>query len=320
MSDYQVILFYKFVTIQDPDLFKNQQISLCQKTGIKGGRVIVSSEGINGTLEGKPKAIDAYIKTMHSDDRFGDVKFKISPSNGEAFPNIIDPGTGNPKSKLSIKVRSELVTTDINGIDEIGPITGKTGKYITAQELHEWINNPQKEFYIVDMRNDYEYEIGQFEGSIILDNFKNFRDLPKLLPQLEPLKNKTIVTVCTGGIRCEKASGFLMEQGFNNVYQLQDGIVTYMEQYPNEDFLGKLYVFDQRVTVGFNIQDKKHKSIGKCRLCKDPTENLVDYYLRNDQGNILPGRSYGLICANCVNNKKVALDTEVINESTLNPS
>ncbi|NJS41070.1 hypothetical protein HC766_01620 [Candidatus Gracilibacteria bacterium] len=241
---------------------------------------------------------------MKKDERFCDVAFKVSHSDGSAFPYIIDPITKKTRPKLSIKVRSELVTTDIEGHQKIGPITGKTGKYITAKELHNWIHNSNKEFYIVDMRNDYEYEVGHFKNSVLLKNFKNFRDLPKLLPQLETLKNKTLVTVCTGGIRCEKASGILLDNGFNHVYQLKDGIIKYMERYPNEDFLGKLYVFDQRITIGFNLGDDKHQVVGKCRLCQNNTENLVDYYLRDEQNKILPGRSYGLVCPTCIQQKK----------------
>ncbi len=317
MLDFKVLLYYKFVPIENPELFKKQQLALCQKLGIHGGRIIVTKEGINGTVEGTKSATDEYIKIMHSDERFSDVKFKISDSDGNGFPNIIDPKTGQPKPKLSIKVRDELVTTDIENIEEIGPITGKTGKYISAEQLHEWIHG-DKEFYIVDMRNDYEYEVGHFDGSVLLNGFKNFRDLPKVLPQLDSLKGKTIVTVCTGGIRCEKASGVLLESGFNDVYQLKDGIVTYMEKYPNEDFLGKLYVFDQRQIMGFNTADKNHKIVGKCRVCHSQSENLVDYYNRNEKQEILPGRHYGIVCEDCINSKKVALDTEVINDKTLN--
>jgi len=319
MSQYQVILYYKFVPIQNPELFRDQQRALCDKIGIQGGRIIVSQEGINGTLEGTIESIEKYMQAMKDDQRFQDMLFKISDSNGEAFPYITDPKTGQPQPKLSIKVRDELVTTDIEGHQKIGPITGRTGKYITSEELHKWIHDPNKEFYIVDMRNDYEYEVGHFKDSVMIKDFKNFRDLPKVLPQIENLKNKTIVTICTGGIRCEKASGVLLENGFNDVYQLQDGIVTYMEKYPNEDFLGKLYVFDQRITIGFNLDDDKHQVVGKCRLCDNATENLVDYYLKDEQGRVIPGRSYGVICQDCIDAKKVALDTEVINESTLNP-
>lgn len=125
------------------------------------------------------------------------------------------------------------------------------------------------------MRNAYEFKVGHFENSI-LPPMENFRDLPKVVEQIKHLKNKTVLTVCTGGVRCEKASGFLVANGFNNVYQLYGGIVSYMEKYPNEDFLGKLYVFDGRITMGFNTEDSKHKIVGKCSICGKSADTYRD--------------------------------------------
>ncbi|HYD91814.1 MAG TPA: rhodanese-like domain-containing protein, partial [Flavobacterium sp.] len=127
----------------------------------------------------------------------------------------------------------------------------------------------------VDMRNSYEHKTGHFENSI-LPPMENFRDLPKVVDKISHLKNKTVLTVCTGGVRCEKASGFLVEQGFNEVYQLDGGIVSYMEKYPNEDFKGKLYVFDGRVTMGFQTEDPKHEIVGRCDACNELSENYVN--------------------------------------------
>ena len=125
------------------------------------------------------------------------------------------------------------------------------------------------------MRNDYEQKSGYFEGSI-LSNFENFRDLPTIIPRLKHLKNKRIVTVCTGGVRCEKASGFLLKNGFTEVYQLYGGIVTYMEKYPNQDFKGKLYVFDNRLVIGFNIDAPEHEVVGQCKLCGKQVDSYVN--------------------------------------------
>ena len=133
------------------------------------------------------------------------------------------------------------------------------------------------------MRNAYEHKIGHFENSI-LPPLENFRDLPKIVEQIKHLKNKTVLTVCTGGVRCEKASGFLITQGFSDVYQLDGGIVSYMSKYPNEDFQGKLYVFDGRVTMGpadlsragFYTDDTKHMIVGKCDACRKQSENYVN--------------------------------------------
>ncbi len=149
-----------------------------------------------------------------------------------------------------------------------------TGKYLSPEELNAWFASGKK-FKIVDMRNDYEHKVGHFEGSI-LPPIENFRDLPKVVEQIKHLKNKTVLTVCTGGVRCEKASGFLITQGFTDVYQLDGGIVSYMEKYPNEDFKGKLYVFDGRVMMGFYTDDAKHQVVGKCDACGEESEHYVN--------------------------------------------
>ena len=125
------------------------------------------------------------------------------------------------------------------------------------------------------MRNAYEQQVGHFKGSV-LPPMDNFRDLPKFIASLTHLKDKTVVTVCTGGVRCEKASGYLLANGFREVYQLDGGIVSYMEQYPNEDFLGKLYVFDSRMTMGFYTDDPKHQTVGTCSVCKQPCERFTN--------------------------------------------
>jgi UPF0176 protein len=256
---HKIILYYKYVHIADPKKLANEQTLLCKKLGLKG-RILIAQEGINGTVEGPAEAIDQYCQEFQNLDLFKDVKIKISESDGKSFP------------KLSVKVRNEIVSSHL-GPKDLDP-TRITGKYITAEELHSWIHS-DKEFYIVDMRNDYEQKAGHFEGSIF-SGMKHFRDLDKVVTKLKHLQNKTIVTVCTGGVRCEKASGYLLQNGFNDVYQLKDGIVTYMEKFPNEDFLGKLYVFDGRVLMGFNTQDPKHKVIARCDKCKGISENYIN--------------------------------------------
>lgn len=275
---YQIILFYKYVAIDEPQALADAQRELCQRLNLKG-RLIVAQEGINGTFEGTEENIAEYVATLKSDIRFTDVHIKLSAGNGSSFP------------KLSIKVRQEIVSSHL-GEKDVDPRV-KTGKYLQAQELHDWIESG-KEFFIVDMRNDYEFEVGHFANSI-LPPLKNFRDLVGILPSIESLKDKTVVTVCTGGVRCEKASGFLVQNGFNDVYQLYGGIVTYMEKYPNEDFKGALYVFDGRVTMGFNMTDAQHEVIGKCWLCGNSTEHYLDCaYLQ------CSGKRHFLCCQSCL--------------------
>lgn len=259
MTNYDIILFYKYVHIDNPQKLCEEQRQLQAKLNLKG-RTIVATEGINATIEGTPEAIDEYLKVFLSDERFSNTNIKRSPGTGNAFP------------KLSVKVRNEIVSLGL-GICDIDPRV-QTGKRLKAEELHEWINSG-KEFYIVDMRNAYEHLFGYFKGSI-MPNMDNFRDLPHFLSSIDHLKEKTVLTVCTGGVRCEKASGYLLANGFKDVYQLENGIVTYMEKYPNEDFVGKLYVFDSRIVMGFYTDDPKHVVVGKCVVCEQPCERLTN--------------------------------------------
>ncbi len=261
MSDlqYEIILFYKYVHVNDPEVVAQREREVCQKLGLKG-RCIIATEGINATYEGTKENIQAYIKELEKEVRFKNIHFKLSTGTGNAFP------------KLSIKVRKEIVSLHL-GTCDIDP-NQITGVHLKPEELHTWIKD-KKEFYIVDMRNAYEHKVGHFENSI-LPPIENFRDLPKVVEQVAHLKNKTVLTVCTGGVRCEKASGFLVTQGFTDVYQLDGGIVSYMEKYPNEDFKGKLYVFDGRVAMGFYTDDAKHTIVGLCDACGDKSENYVN--------------------------------------------
>lgn len=254
---YQVLLYYKYINIDDPESVRDVQRALCEKLDLKG-RIIVAYEGINGTVEGTVEHTEEYIREMEESTYFRGIVYKKSKGTGDAFP------------KLSVKSRSEIVTTKIPGLNP----NKQTGKYITADELHKWFEE-KREFYLVDMRNDYEYISGYFEN-FIPSGIHNFYDLPSVLPTLEHLKNKTIVTVCTGGIRCEKASGFLLSNGFSDVYQLKDGIQTYMEKYPNQYFKGKLYVFDKRMTVGFNTEDPRHEIVGNCLHCGKKSDSYVN--------------------------------------------
>lgn len=257
---YTIILFYKYTDIENPDVLMDSQRDLCKKLNLKG-RMIIATEGINATLEGETKQIEKYMSEMKKDSRFVDIHWKKSNGTGEAFP------------KLSIKVRPEIVSGHLDSLDVNPRLT--TGKYLTPEELHNWIHSEKREFYIIDMRNDYETHVGYFENSIF-PGIKNFKDIKSILPQLEHLKNKTILTVCTGGVRCEKASGFLVANGFSDVYQLSGGIVSYMEKYPNMDFKGKLYVFDNRIVMGFHTDDPTHEIVGRCAKCNKPSEWYIN--------------------------------------------
>jgi UPF0176 protein len=257
-SGHTIILFYKYTYVEDPTALMGTQKEICTKLGLTG-RGIIAHEGINMTFEGVTENIELYVKDLLSDPRFANIHIKKSEGTGSAFP------------KLSIKVRNEIVTLGL-GEQDFSP-TQVTGKHLPPEELHRWFAEGKK-FEIVDMRNDYEHALGHFKGSI-LPPLENFRDLPKALPTLDPIKGKTVLTVCTGGVRCEKASGYLVKQGFKDVYQLDGGIVSYMEKYMNDDFQGKLYVFDNRVGMTFT-PDEKRTIVGKCLRCASSSENYVN--------------------------------------------
>lgn len=256
---HQILLFYKYLYLDDTGAVKQFQQNLCQKLNLKG-RIIIAEEGINATVEGITKNTEKYIKELIKDSRFADIHFKKSSGIGNAFP------------KLSIKVRPEIVASHLGYNDT--DLIKISGQHITPETLYSWIRS-HKKFFIIDMRNDYEQKSGYFQNSI-LSKFENFYDLPKILPQIKNLNNEIIVTVCTGGVRCEKASGFLLNNGFKKVYQLDGGIHSYIEKYPNQDFLGKLYVFDNRLVMGFNTDDPKHQIVGRCDKCQKPCEIYVN--------------------------------------------
>ena len=286
VMNYTVLLFYKYVEIKNPSELMNAQRKLCEKLNLKG-RISIAREGINGTVEGTKENVEQYIKAVEKDKRFKNINWKKSI------------GTGNAFKKLKVKVRNEIVTTGIPDKD-FGPLNNLTGKYLSAEELFNWYKKG-KEFYVVDMRNDFEFDMGKFKNSIWPKGLGHFRDVPKTIKSVLNLKDKTIVTVCTGGVRCETASGLLIKYGFKNVYQLQNGIVTFMEKFPNTFFQGKLVVFDQREAIGFNTESPEHKIIGKCRVCKKKSENLVNYFANGKN-------TYGIICATCCNSNKVELE------------
>jgi UPF0176 protein len=285
---FTVLIYYKYSMIENPEEFVTKQRFLCEKFDLKG-RILIAKDGINGTVEGLTENTQKYIAELKKDNYYSDIYFKSSHGNGNSFP------------KLQVRTRDEIVTTMLDYKDEIGPLVGVTGKYIEPKALHTLIDSTE-EFYIIDMRNDYEYSVGHFESSVLLKNLKNFRDLPKVLPEIEHLKNKKIITVCTSGVRCEKASGFLIRHGFTDVSQLKDGIMEYMQQYPNEDFLGKLFVFDNRVVVGFNTESVDHKVIGTCIKCSKTSERFIDH--RNTDGE----RKFQIVCEECVESGVVVVD------------
>lgn len=253
---YTVILFYRYVTIEDPVTLMERERAVCEVLGLTG-RVIIAEEGVNATLEGTAESIAKYTEHIRRDTRFKKIDIKETDGTGTLFP------------KLSIKVRPEIVTSFVGA--SVNP-RKDTGVHLAPSELRKWLEKGE-EFEIIDMRNDYEYAVGHFKNARA-SGMHSFKDLVKVTGDHADIKEKKVVTVCTGGVRCEKASAYLKAQGFTNVYQLEGGIHRYMEKYPGEDFLGTLYTFDGRVTMDFG--GEKREIIGKCVRCNALTERFAD--------------------------------------------
>lgn len=257
-SEYKVILFYKFVRLKNPEKILREQKKLCSSLNLKG-RMLLAKEGINATFEGKARDIGRYKKALNESRLFKNIVFKESESDGRAF------------TKLKIKVRNEVVTLgdfDFN-------VKKETAKTLTAREL-EQMYKKDEDFVVLDLRNDYEIQVGRFEKTVNDDigfATQNFRELPDQLRRLEPLKEKKVVAVCTGGIRCEKATCLLRREGFKNIFQLQDGIHTYIQKYPGKNFKGSLFVFDNRMTTP--VKDSVDREIiGRCLYCQKKCEQF----------------------------------------------
>jgi len=254
-TPYEVLLYYKYARIPDPEGYAAQHRALCQRLNLKG-RILIAEEGINGTLSGLSGDTAEYRKHLDQDPITRGIAWKIDPSDTHVFP------------KLSIKVRDEVVTLDL-GEDDFSP------EDLTATHLKpaEWREMMQDENVImIDARNDYEWEIGRFEGALLPD-VPSFRDLPKWVrDHREELEGKKILTYCTGGIRCEKFSGFLLKEGLSEVFQLDGGIVTYGkdEKVKGEGFEGECYVFDERLSVPVN-RTPEASVISRCAICQEPS-------------------------------------------------
>jgi UPF0176 protein len=256
--EYRVLLYYKYVTIENPEEAQQEQLEFCNELGLKG-RIVIAAEGINGTVSGTPEQTDAYIKWMDVHPLFAGTIFKIDEATQHAF------------KKMRVRLRSELVTLRLE--DDVDPHV-TTGKHLKPKEFFEAMQ--REDTVVIDARNDYEYDLGHFRGAVRPD-ILNFRDLPDWIREnKEEFEGKKILTYCTGGIRCEKFSGWLLKEGFEDVSQLEGGIVTYGKDPEVQGDLwdGQLYVFDERISVPVN--QKEHVVVGKDYFTGEPCERYVN--------------------------------------------
>jgi UPF0176 protein len=258
-KEYRVLLYYKFVKIENSKDFVNEHLSLCKELGLKG-RILVAEEGINGTVSGTVEQTQAYMDTVREDSRFSDMVFKIDEARENAF------------KKMYVRHRNSIIT--LLPEDDVNP-NEKVGTYLKPQEWYEMLQ--RDDVIIVDGRNDYEYEIGHFRGAI-KPQVKNFKQFPKWIEEnLSEHKDKKILTYCTGGIRCEKLTGVFLNHGFNEVYHLEGGIVTYGKdpEVQGKLFDGKCYVFDERISVKVN-NTEEDMVVSKCKHCGKPSDRYIN--------------------------------------------
>ncbi len=253
---FKVLLYYKYVDIADAQKVRDEQYALCQKLDLKG-RILIAEEGINGTVCGEANAIEKYKIETAKDDKFSDIVFKESDSSEQVFP------------KLRVVVRDEIVTLGVG--NKVSAAEG--AEHISPADLNALLHSGE-EFYLFDARNRYESEVGNFRNAIMPD-IDNFRELPGKLKEYEYLKDKKVVTYCTGGVRCEKFSALMKTEGFKNVYQLDGGIVTYGEQFPDDGWQGKCYVFDKRIMVDINTPEKE-VLVSCCFNCGKPSARMIN--------------------------------------------
>jgi UPF0176 protein len=255
----KVILYYKFVPVKDPEVTRLWQRELCERYGLRG-RIIISKQGINGTLGGPVDGLKAYVKAMKS-SLFKNTAFKWSDGGADDFP------------KLSIKVRPELVAfgaPDAIKVNQNGVVGG--GKHLKPEEVNKLVESRGDEVVFFDGRNEFEAKIGKFKNTVV-PSVRYTREFLKELddPKYDSIKDKPVVSYCTGGIRCELLSVHMKNAGFKEVYQIDGGIVKYGEKYGDDGLWeGKLYVFDNRMVTSFS---DKAKDIGECVHCGAKTSN-----------------------------------------------
>lgn len=276
------ILFYKYIGIENTEKLRNEQMDLGKSLNLLG-TILIAKEGINGCISGEDENIWEYKKSLSNDKRFSNIKFKEGNANSHTF------------KKFHVRIKNEIVSSRFNA-----DLKNKA-PYIEPRALKKLLDN-KEDVILLDARNNYEYEIGRFKDAVHLglDTFREFplkiRQLKKLIQlknentinlennkssknkniknlEIEPLKNKKIITYCTGGVRCEKASALLKEAGFENVYQLHDGILGYGSECGNAYWEGKCFVFDERGAIDIDPNNKS-EPVTQCALCHLPSGNL----------------------------------------------
>lgn len=269
---YICAALYKFVELNDYKELREPLYQTLIANDVKG-TLLLAREGVNGTICGTRQAIDNVLDYLRSDERFADIEHKESPSDEQAF------------YRTKVKLKKEIVTL---GVDWVDP-KSSVGTYVDPEKWNDLIADP--EVLVIDTRNEYEYAVGTFEGAIN-PKTDTFREFPEYVKQhLDPEKHKKVAMFCTGGIRCEKSTAYLKEQGFDEVYHLKGGILKYLEMMPedNSRWNGECFVFDQRVTVKHGLEQGEYDQCYACRMPITAEEMQSDHYQK------------GVSCPHCYN-------------------
>lgn len=270
MSQFVVTALYKFVRLENFEQLRQPLLNVMEENEVRG-TLLLANEGINGTISGSRAGIDAVLAWLKSDKRLADLSFK------ESFTDTA------PFKRSKVKLKKEIVTMGVEGIDPLKVV----GSYVKPAQWNELISDP--EVVLVDTRNDYEIEIGTFKNAID-PNTTTFREFPQYVKEnLDPSKHKKVAMYCTGGIRCEKSTAYLKEQGFDEVYHLEGGILKYLEEVPQEDSLweGECFVFDDRVAVNHQLEKGQYDQCHGCRMPITEDDKLKPQY------------SKGISCHHC---------------------
>ena len=244
-----VCAMYKFVTLEDFEAIRQPLLNVMLENEIKG-TLLLAKEGINGTVAGTRQAIDTLLAWFKHDERLADIDYKESYDEEMPF------------YRTKVKLKKEIVTMGVEGIDPKRVV----GTYVKPKDWNALISDP--EVVLVDTRNDYEVQIGTFKGALN-PNTETFREFPEYVKQnLDPKKHKKVAMFCTGGIRCEKSTAYLKEQGFENVFHLEGGILKYLEEVPQEETMweGECFVFDNRVAVDHYLKKGQYDQCHACRM------------------------------------------------------
>jgi UPF0176 protein len=271
-ENYVIVAMYKFVHLADYEIIQPKLLSFCQERDIKG-TLLLAEEGINGTVAGTRLAIDQLLDYLKSDQRFADLEHKESNSDEIPF------------HRMKVKLKKEIVTM---GQPTISP-NYYSGIRVEPKDWNAIISDP--DVFLVDTRNQYEYQIGSFKNAVSPET-TNFREFPEYVKQnLDPDKHKKVAMFCTGGIRCEKASAYMLEQGFDEVYQLNGGILKYIEEVNSNDSLwkGECFVFDGRVSVDHELAEGSYE---QCFACRRPI---------SDEDMQSEAYQQGVSCPHCIN-------------------